>query len=153
MAKQKLKGYYGNISEKSFHRYYEEAVRRKGDTSENLIEILERRLDAVIYRMKFAVTPFAARQFVSHGHIMVNGQKVNVPSFLVKDNDVIEVREKSKQIALLLDATQSAERDVPEYVEVDYRAMKGRFVRAPKLTDVPFPVQMDPNLVVEYYSR
>jgi small subunit ribosomal protein S4 len=153
MAKQKLKGYYGNISEKSFYKYYEEAVRRKGDTSENLIEILERRLDAVVYRLKFAVTPFAARQFVSHGHVTVNGTKVNIPSYLVKDNDVIEVREKSKQIAVVLDAAQSAERDVPEYMEVDHRAMKGRFLRAPKLADVPFPVQMDPNLVVEYYSR
>ena len=153
MAKQKLKGYYGNISEKSFVKYYEEAVRRKGDTSENLIEILERRLDAVIYRLKFAVTPFAARQFVSHGHIMVNGHKVNIPSYLVKDNDVIEVREKSKQFAVVLDAAQSSERDVPEYMEVDHRAMKGKFLRAPKLADVPFPVQMDPNLVVEFYSR
>jgi small subunit ribosomal protein S4 len=153
MAKQKLKGYYGNISEKSFFKYYEEAVRRKGDTSENLIELLERRLDAVVYRLKFAVTPFAARQFVSHGHVMVNGQRVNIPSFLVKDDDVIEVREKSKQLAVVLDAAQAAERDVPEYMEADHRAMKGKFLRAPKLSDVPFPVQMDPNLVVEYYSR
>jgi small subunit ribosomal protein S4 len=153
MAKQKLKGYYGNISEKAFFKYYEEAVRRKGDTSENLIELLERRLDAVVYRLKFAVTPFAARQFVSHGHVMVNGQRVNIPSYLVKDNDVIEVREKSKQLAVVLDAAQAAERDVPEYMEVDHRAMKGTFLRAPKLSDVPFPVQMDPNLVVEYYSR
>lgn len=153
MAKQKLKGYYGNISEKQFHKYYAEAVRRKGDTSENLIELLERRLDAVCYRMKFAMTPFAARQFVSHGHLLVNGKKVNIPSFLVRDGDVIEVKDKSKQLAVVLDAAQSTERDVPEYLEVDHRAMKGRFARAPKLTDVPYPVQMEPNLVVEYYSR
>ena len=153
MAKQKLKGYYGNIGEKQFRKYYEEAVRRKGDTSENLIELLERRLDAVVYRMKFAVTPFAARQFVSHGHLMVNGRKLNIPSYLVKDGDTIEVREKSKQLAVVLDAAQSPERDVPEYIEVDHRAMKGRFSRAPKLTDVPYPVQMEPNLVVEFYSR
>lgn len=153
MAKQKLKGYYGNISEKQFQRYYEEAVRRKGDTSENLIELLERRLDAVVYRLKFAITPFAARQFVSHGHVLVNGRKVNIPSYLVRDNDSVEVREKSKQLAVVLDAAQSAERDVPEYLEVDHRAMKGRFARAPKLTDVPYPVSMEPNLVVEYYSR
>ena len=153
MAKQKLKGYYGNISEKQFRKYYDEAVRRKGDTSQNLVELLERRLDAVIYRMKFAITPFAARQFVSHGHVTVNGRKVNIPSFLVRDNDVIEVREKSKQLAMVLDAAQSGERDVPEYIEVDHRAMKGRFTRAPKLSDVPYPVQMEPNLVVEYYSR
>src|SRR6202021_642342 len=152
MAKQKLKGYYGNISEKQFRKYYEEAVRRKGDTSENLIELLERRLDAVVYRLKFAVTPFAARQFVSHGHLMVNGRKVNIASSLVSNDDVIEVRDKSKQLAVVLDAAQSSERDVPEYMEVDHRAMKGRFLRAPKLTDVPYPVQMEPNLVGEFYS-
>ena len=153
MAKQKLKGYYGNISEKQFRKYYDEAVRRRGDTSEHLIELLERRLDAVIYRMKFAITPFAARQFVNHGHVTVNGKRVNIPSYLVKDGDEIEVREKSKQLAVVLDATQSGERDVPDYLEVDHRAMKGRFGRAPKLTDVPYPVTMEPNLVVEFYSR
>jgi len=153
MAKQKLKGYYGNIGEKQFRKYYDEAVRRKGDTSENLIELLERRLDAVIYRMKFAITPFAARQFVNHGHVTVNGKRVNISSFLVQDNDVIEVKEKSKQLAMVLDATQSAERDVPEYVTADHTAMKGTFVRGPKLADVPYPVQMEPSLVVEYYSR
>ncbi len=153
MAKQKLKGYYGNIGEKQFRKYYDEAVRRKGDTSENLIELLERRLDAVIYRMKFAITPFAARQFVNHGHILVNGKRVNISSYLVKDGDEIEVREKSKQLGMVLDATQSAERDVPDYVEVDHRSMKGRFGRAPKLSDVPYPVTMEPNLVVEFYSR
>ena len=153
MAKQKLKFYYGNISEKQFRKYYDEAVRRKGDTSENLIELLERRLDAVIYRLKFAITPFASRQFVNHGHVTVNGKRVNIPSFLVKDGDLIEVREKSKQLAMVLDSTQSAERDVPEYFEVDHRAMKGRMTRAPKLSDVPYPVSMEPNLVVEFYSR
>jgi len=146
MAKQKLKGYYGNIGEKQFRKYYEEAVRRKGDTSENLVEILERRLDAVCY-------PFAARQFVNHGHLTVNGKRVNIPSYQVRDNDAIEVKEKSKQLAVVLDATQSTERDVPEYLEVDHRAMKGRFARPPKLSDVPYPVQMEPNLVVEFYSR
>ena len=153
MAKQKLKGYYGNISEKNFYKYYEEAVRRKGDTSENLIELLERRLDAVVYRLKFAITPFASRQLVSHGHLLVNGKRLNIPSYQVKDEDVIEVREKSKQLAVVLDAAQSSERDVPEYVEVDHRAMKGKFLRAPKLADVPYPVQMEPHLVVEFYSR
>ena len=123
MAKQKLKGYYGNISEKQFRKYYDEAVRRKGDTSENLIDLLERRLDAVVYRMKFAMTPFAARQFVNHGHVTVNGRKVNIPSFLVRDGDTIEVREKSKQLAVVLDAVQSAERDIPEYLDVDSRSM------------------------------
>jgi small subunit ribosomal protein S4 len=153
MAKQRLKGYYANIGERQFRRYYEEAVRRKGDTSENLIELLERRLDTVCYRMKFAITPFASRQLVNHGHILVNGKRVTIPSYLVKDGDVIELREKSKQLAAVLDASQSTERDVPEYVEVDHRAMKGRYLRAPKLSDVPYPVQMEPNQVVEFYSR
>ncbi len=152
-AKQKLKGYYGNISEKQFRKLYDEAVRRRGDTSENLIELLERRLDAVVYRMKFVPTPFAARQFVSHGHVVVNGRRVNIPSYRVKDGDVIEVRNRSKDMALVLEAAQSGERDVPEYIAVDHKDMKGSFVRAPKLADVPYPVQMEPNLVVEFYSR
>ncbi|QHI95315.1 30S ribosomal protein S4 [Aristophania vespae] len=153
MGKQKLKGYYGNISEKQFRRYYDEAVRRKGDTSENMIGLLERRLDAVVYRLKFAITPFAARQFINHGHILVNGKRVNIPSYLLKEGDVVEVREKSKQLAIVLDAVQSAERDTPDYLEVDHRQMKGTFIRVPQLSDVPYPVQMEPNLVVEYYSR
>ena len=153
MAKQKLKGYYGNIREKQFRKYYEEAVRLHGDSSQYLIELLERRLDAVVYRLKFAITPFAARQFISHGHVLVNDKRVNIPSYRVKVGDTIEVKEKSKQLAMVLDATQSTERDVPEYLEVDHRAMKGRFSRAPKLSDVPYTVQMEPNLVVEYYSR
>jgi len=153
MAKQKLKAYYGNIGEKRFRHYYEEAVRRRGDTSEMLIELLERRLDAAVYRMKFAITPFAARQFVSHNHLLVNGKRVNIPSYQLRDGDTIEVREKSKQLAVVLDAAQSTERDVPEYLEVDHRAMKGRFLRAPKAGDVPYPVQMEPHMVVEFYSR
>jgi len=153
MAKQKLKGYYGNISEKQFRKYYAEAVRRKGDTSENLIGLLERRLDAVVYRMKFVPTVFAARQFINHGHVKVNGRRVNVPSYMVKEGDVIEVRDKSKEMPLVLEAVQLAERDVPDYMEVDHKAMKGTFQRTPKLADVPYPVQMEPNLVVEFYSR
>ncbi|MEQ8320130.1 MAG: 30S ribosomal protein S4 [Rhodospirillales bacterium] len=153
MAKQKLKGYYGNISEKQFRKYYQEAVRRRGDTSENLIGILERRLDAVIYRMKFVPTVFSARQFINHGHVKVNGQRVNIPSFMVKEGDVVEVREKSRQLPLVLLATESNEREVPEYVEVNHQRMTGTFVRQPKLEDVPYPVQMEPNLVIEFYSR
>jgi small subunit ribosomal protein S4 len=152
-AKQRLKFYYGNIGERQFRRYYDEAVRRKGDTSENLVELLERRLDTVVYRLKFAITPFAARQLVNHGHVTVNGKRVNIPSYLVRDGDQVEVKEKSKQLASVLDASQSAERDVPEYLEVDHRAMRGRFLRAPKLMDVPYPVQMEPAQVVEFYSR
>jgi small subunit ribosomal protein S4 len=153
MAKQKLKGYYGNIGERQFRRIYAEAVRRKGDTGENLVQLLERRLDAVVYRMKFAPTPFSSRQIINHGHITVNGKRVNIPSYRISDGDVVEVRQKSKQMGLILEAMQSNERDVPEYIQVDERAMKGTFVRAPAMGDVPYAVQMEPNLVVEFYSR
>ncbi|WP_404379724.1 30S ribosomal protein S4 [Caenispirillum salinarum] len=153
MAKQKLKGYYGNIGEKQFHKYYVEATRRKGDTGENLVGLLERRLDAVVYRMKFVATPFAARQIVNHGHILVNGKRVNIPSYMVKEGDVIEVRERARQIPQIMEAIESGERDVPDYMDVDPKAMKGTFVRTPKLADIPYPVQMEPNLVVEFYSR
>ncbi len=152
-AKQKLKGYYGNITERQFRRVYTEAVRRKGDTSENLIGLLERRLDAVIYRMGIVPTVFAARQFVNHGHINVNGQRVNIPSYQVKEGDVIEVREKSRQIGMVLECMQSPERSVPEYIELDEKQLRGKFLRIPKFAEVPYPVQMEPNLVVEFYSR
>ncbi|HEX7968066.1 MAG TPA: 30S ribosomal protein S4, partial [Stellaceae bacterium] len=153
MAKQKLKGYYGNIGERQFRRLYEEASRRRGDTGERLIELLERRLDAVVYRMKFVPTVFAARQFVNHGHVQVNGRRVNIGSYLVKDGDTIAVRDKAKQLAIVLEAAKSTERDVPDYLQVDHDKMAGTFVRAPKLADVPYPVSMEPNLVVEFYSR
>ena len=153
MAKQKLKGYYGNITEKQFRRYYRQAARRRGDTSENLIGFLERRLDAVVYRMKFVPTVFAARQFVNHGHILVNGKRVNIPSFLVKEGDVIEVKEKSRELPLVLLAIESAERDVPDYMDVNFNKMQGTFQKTPKLSDVPYPVTMEPNLVIEFYSR
>ena len=152
-AKQKLKGYYGNISEKQFRRIYEEATRQKGDTSENLIGLLESRLDAIIYRAKFVPTPFAARQFINHGHIRVNGRKVNIPSYRCKVGDTIEVREKSKQLGLVLEAIDLAERDVPDYVEADHAKMTARYVRQPSFADVPYPVMMEPNLVIEFYSR
>ena len=152
-AKQQLKGYYGNITEKQFRRLYAEAVRRRGDTSENLIGLLERRLDAVVYRMKFVPTVFASRQFVNHGHVSVNGRRVNIPSYQVKDGDVITVRDKSRNMALVLEAIESGERDVPDYLDVDHNDMKGTYVRAPKLADVPYPVHMQPNLVIEFYSR
>ena len=153
MAKQKLKGYYGNITEHQFRHLYGEAAQRKGDTGENLVELLERRLDAVIYRMKFVPTVFAARQFINHGHIRVNGRRVNISSFRVKDDDVITVREKSRELPLVLDAIVSPERETPDYVSVDYQKMQGTFLRGPQLADVPYPVQMEPNLVVEFYSR
>lgn len=152
-AKQRLKGYYGNIGERQFRRLFKEAVRRRGDTGENLIELLERRLDAVVYRMKFVLTVFAARQFVNHGHVLVNGKRVNISSYQVKNGDVIEVKESSKQLNALLEAVQSQEREVPDYIEVDHKNMKGTFVRGPELADVPYPVQMEPNLVIEFYSR
>jgi small subunit ribosomal protein S4 len=153
MAKQKLKGYYGNVTEKQFRRYYKEAQRITGDTSENLIGILETRLDAVVYRMKFVPTVFSSRQFVNHGHILVNGVKVNIPSYLVKEGDVVTVREKSRQMPLVLLAMESSERELPDYLNVNVSKVEGTFVRIPKLADVPYPVQMEPNLVIEFYSR
>jgi len=152
-AKQKLKGYYGDISEKQFRKTYEEAARRHGDTPELLIGLLESRLDAVVYRSKFVPTIFAARQFVNHGHVMVNGVRTNIPSYRCRPGDVIEVREKSKQMALVLEATQLAERDVPDYIDADHNKMVATYARVPALGDVPYPVQMEPNLVVEFYSR
>ena len=152
-AKQKLKGYYGNISEKQFRRIYAEAIRQRGDTSEKLIGLLESRLDAIVYRAKFVSTVFAARQFVNHGHVKVNGKRVNIPSYRCKPGDVVEVRDRSKQLAFVLEAVQLAERDVPEYIDVDHSKMVATFVRQPALADVPYPVQMEPNLVVEFYSR
>jgi len=152
-AKQKLKGYYGNIREKQFRKVYAEAVRKRGDTGENLIGLLERRLDAVIYRAKFVPTVFAARQLVNHGHVKVNGERVNIASYLVREGDKIELTDKARQLALVLEASQSGERDVPEYLSVDHQKMTANFVRVPKLAEVPYPVQMEPNLVVEFYSR
>lgn len=152
-AKQKLKGYYGNMTEKQFRRTYDEAVRVKGDTSENLIGLLERRLDAVVYRAKFVPTVFAARQFVNHGHVLVNGKKVNIPSYRMKVGDVVEVREKSKTMALVLEALELAEREVPDYIDLDVKAMKATFTRVPSFDEVPYPALMEPNLVVEFYSR
>ncbi|MFW6027842.1 MAG: 30S ribosomal protein S4 [bacterium] len=151
-AKQKLKGYYGNITERQFRRIYEEASRRKGNTAEHLIGLLEQRLDAVVYRAKFTATVFAARQFVNHGHVLVNGKRVNIPSYRVKVGDEIEVRDKSKQLAIVLEATQLPERDVPDYLEVDHNKMKARFLRVPQLEEVPYPVHMEPSLVIEFYS-
>ena len=152
-AKQKLKGYYGDLTEKQFRRIYAEAERVKGDTGENLIGLLERRLDAVVYRAKFVPTVFAARQFVNHGHVTVNGKRVNIPSYRVKEGDVIEVRQKSKQLAIVLEAAGSPERDTPEYLNVDHSKMTAEFIRTPSLSDVPYPVMMEPNLVVEYYAK
>ncbi|MBU4530405.1 MAG: 30S ribosomal protein S4 [Hoeflea sp.] len=152
-AKQKLKGYYGDISEKQFRKTYDEANRMKGDTPENLIGLLEQRLDAVVYRAKFVPTIFAARQFVNHGHITVNGQRVNIGSYRCKPGDVVAVKEKSKQLAIVLESAQLAERDVPEYIEADHHKMSATFVRTPTLSDVPYAVVMEPNLVVEFYSR
>jgi small subunit ribosomal protein S4 len=152
-AKQKLKGYYGNINERQFKNIYKEATRLKGDTSENLIGLLERRLDAIVYRAKFVPTVFAARQFVNHGHVKINGRRVNIPSYRVAVGDVIEVRQKSREMALVMEAMQSPERDIPDYITVDQSKMTVTLGRLPQLTDVPYPVLMEPNLVVEFYSR
>ena len=151
-AKQKLKGYYGNLTEKQFSGIYQEAARRKGNTSENLIALLESRLDAVVYRAKFVPTPFAARQFVNHGHVLVNGKRVNIASYRLKVGDVVQVRERSRNMALVLEALQLVERDSPDYIEVDPKAMTAKYMRLPELAEVPYPVKMEPNLVVEFYA-
>ena len=152
-AKQKLKGYYGNLTEKQFSRIYTEAARRKGNTSENLIALLESRLDAIVYRAKFVPTVFAARQFVNHGHVTVNGKRVNIASYQVKPGDVIAVKESSRQLAIVIESAQLAERDVPDYLDADHNKSTATFTRTPTLTDVPYAVQMEPNLVIEFYSR
>jgi small subunit ribosomal protein S4 len=152
-AKQKLKGSYGDLTEKQFRRIFAEAERQRGDTSELLIGLLERRLDSVVYRAKFVPTIFAARQFVNHGHVTVNGKRVNIASYRVKEGDVVQVRERSRQMALVLEALGSPERDVPEYLSVDHGKLSVEFVRAPSLSDVPYPVMMEPHLVVEYYAK
>jgi small subunit ribosomal protein S4 len=151
-AKQKLKGYYGNLTEKQFRRTYDEAARRKGNTSENLISLLEARLDAIVYRAKFVPTPFAARQFVNHGHVLVNGKRVNIASYRCSAGDVVEVRERSRNMALVLEALQSGERETPDYLDVDTKHQSAKFIRMPELAEVPYPVKMEPNLVVEFYA-
>ncbi len=152
-AKQKLKSYYGNMNEKQFRNMYKKAIMKKGDTAENLIGLLERRLDAVIYRSKLSNTMFSSRQLINHGHVRVNGNKVNISSYQVKEEDSIEIRDKSKQLALIDIALANKEREVPEYLQLDEKNKKVKFVRIPKFEEVPYPVVMEPNLVIEYYSR
>ena len=153
LAKQKLKSYYGNMNERQFRNMYKKAIMKKGDTAENLIGLLERRLDAVIYRAKLSNTMFSSRQLINHGHIRVNGKKVNISSYQVKEEDTVEIRDKSKKLALIDIALANKEREVPEYIQVDEKNKKAKFVRIPKFEEVPYPVLMEPNLVVEYYSR
>jgi len=152
-AKQKLKSYYGNINERQFRNIYRKALAKRGDTTENLIALLESRLDTVVYRSKFAPTVFSARQLINHGHIKVNKKKVNVSSYLVKESDVIEVREKSKKLNIIEGSISNKERDIPEYIQSDDKNKSVKFIRAPKFAEVPYPVIMEPNLVIEYYSR
>ena len=152
-AKQKLKSYYGNMNERQFRNVYKKAMMKKGNSAENLIGLLERRLDAIIYRAKLATTIFSARQIINHGHVKVNNKKVNISSYLVKEEDTIEIRDKSKQLAFIDVALANKEREVPEYLQVDEKNKKVKFVRIPKFEEVPYPVIMEPNLVIEYYSR
>jgi small subunit ribosomal protein S4 len=153
IAKQRLKGHYGNIGEKQFRRLFQEAVRRRGDTSENLVGLLERRLDTLVYRMKFALTPFQARQLINHQHILVNGKRVDIPSYQVSEGDIIEVKQKSRQLLPILFSLSHKERDVPDYLEVDEGNVKGRLIRIPGLSEIPYPCIMEPNLVIEFYSK
>ena len=152
-AKQTLKSYYGNINERQFRNFYRKAIKKRGDTVENLVGLLEKRLDIIVYRAKFALTVFSSRQLINHGHIKVNGKKVNIPSYLLKEEDTIELKEKSKQLTSVEVSLASKERDVPEYLQLDEKQKKIKFVRTPKFAEVPYPVLMEPNLVIEYYSR
>ncbi len=152
-AKQKMKFYYGNMNERQFRNAYRKAIQKRGNTTENLVGYLERRLDTVIYRAKFAVTVFSARQLINHGHIKVNGKKVNIPSYLVRPEDTIEIKDKSKDITAISGALVSKERDVPEYIQMDEKNKKAKLIRVPKFSEIPYPTIMEPNLVIEYYSR
>ena len=152
-AKQKLKGYYGNLNERQFRNCYKEAIRQKGDSGENLIAILERRLDTIVYRSKFVPTVFAARQFINHGHVKVNGKRVNIASCLLDEGDVVDFIDKSIELALVVESVKSQERDVPGYITVDEKKLSSTFVRVPQFAEVPYATQMDPKLVIEYYSR
>ena len=152
-AKQKMKFYYGNMNERQFRNVYRKAIQKKGNTTENLVGFLERRLDTVVYRAKFATTVFSARQLINHGHIKVNGKKVNIPSYLVKAEDTIEIKDKSKDIVTIVGALMNKEREVPDYIQVDEKNKKATLTRIPKFSEVPYPVIMEPNLVIEYYSR
>ena len=153
IAKQKLKSYYGNINERQFRNIYRKAIKKRGDTTENLVALLETRLDTVIYRAKFAPTVFSARQLINHGHFKVNKKKVNVSSYLVKEEDLIEVKDKSKSLIIIEECLNSKERDVPEYIQSDGKNKTAKLVRVPKFADIPYPAQMEPKLVIEYYSR
>lgn len=152
-AKQKLKGHYANITEKQFRRIYAEAVRRKGDTSENLVGLLEQRLDALIYRAKFVPTMFAARQFVNHGHVLVNGRRCNIASRRVQVGDKVQVRESARIFPMVLEAQQSKEREIPDYLRVDNSKLTAELAHVPAHADIPYAVTMEPNLVIEFYSR
>jgi small subunit ribosomal protein S4 len=152
-AKQKIKGYYGNITEKQFHKIYKEADRKKGDTGENLVQLLERRLDTIIYRMKFAPTVFSSRQLINHGHVLVNNKRLNIPSATIRNGDVIEIKESSKKNIAIIESTKLEERDIPNYLEVDLKEMKGSIISNPILSEIPYPVKMEPNQVIEFYSR
>ena len=152
-AKQKMKFYYGNMNERQFRNTYRKAIQKKGNTSENLVGFLERRLDTVIYRAKFSTTVFSSRQLINHGHIIVNGKKVNIPSYLVKANDSIEVKNKSKDLSIIAGAIVSKEREIPDYIQMDEKSRKAKLIRVPKFSEIPYPTLMEPNLVIEYYSR
>ena len=152
-AKQKLKSYYGNINERQFRNVYRKALKKKGDTTENLVGLLETRLDTVIYRAKFAPTVFSARQLINHGHFRVNKKKVNISSYTVRENDLIEIKDKSKSLTIIEGCINSKERDVPEYIQYDTKNKTAKLVRIPKFADIPYPTLMEPKLVIEYYSR
>ncbi|QLE83878.1 MULTISPECIES: 30S ribosomal protein S4 [Shewanella] len=149
--KQKVRRTYG-VLEKQFRNYYKEAARLKGNTGENLLSLLETRLDNVVYRMGFGATRAEARQLVSHKSILVNGRVVNIPSFKVSANDVISVREKSQKQARIKAALEVAtQREKPTWVEVDNAKMEGAFKRLPERSDLS--AEINEQLIVELYSK
>ena len=152
-AKQKLKSYYGNMNERQFRNVFRKALKKRGNTTENFIGLLERRLDTVIYRAKFALTVFSARQLINHGHIKINGKKVNIPSFMLREKDTVEIKDKSKELLVVAGALVSKEREIPDYIQLDEKNKIAKLIRVPKFSEVPYPTIMEPNLVVEYYSR
>lgn len=152
-AKQQLKKYYGDVTEKQFHGIYKKSVRLKGNTESNLIGLLESRLDAIVYRAGFVPTIFAARQFVNHYHVLVDGHPVNIPSYSVKEGSVVTVQENSRTIAMVSESVKLSEGKAPNYIEISDNGYSAKFVKQPELSEVPYPVNMQPRLVIEYYSR
>lgn len=150
LEKQKLKFIYG-VQERQLRRYLEMARKARGRTGERLLQLLESRLDNIVYRLGFAASLPAARQLVSHGHIEVNGKKVDIPSYIVEVGDVVAVREKSRNLDPVVQSIESRAGNVPDYLSLDAEARRGVLLRVPSKEEIPVPV--DDNLIIEFYAR